>query len=91
VIVMQKEGVRKRCACCKVIAHAGCAEQVCHVFILSEYQFSSNWWLEYFCRILLFFNHLFVFLEFPVMYVRLSHLSVEYCARHRRNKRSYEN
>jgi len=32
LIFMQKEGVRKRCAGCKIIAHASCAEQVCWVF-----------------------------------------------------------
>jgi len=28
VFVVQREGVRKRCLACKIIAHVGCAEQV---------------------------------------------------------------
>jgi len=34
---VQKEGVRKRCTGCKIIAHAGCAEQVCSVHFYNAY------------------------------------------------------
>ena len=45
-VVVQKEGVRKRCTGCKIIAHAGCAEQVCCMF--SMHVFSRIPALEYF-------------------------------------------